>query len=258
MKLYIIKIGGKVLDDPGMLRTLLDDFSRISGAKIMVHGGGKKADEISAKMGLVPQMIEGRRLTDAATLEVVTMVYAGLLNKQVVAQLQGFGCKAIGLSGADGNVLQAQKRPVKDIDYGFAGDLFYSSVNTELLEMLLKNGLSPILCPITHDKKGQLLNTNADTIASIVATSLAGLFEVHLIYCFEHGGVLEDPENAATVIPQITQKEYRQLKESGIVKNGMIPKLDNAFQAIAQGVASVRITRADALLNNKGTLLINS
>ena len=255
MHLHIVKMGGKVLDNPDLLEPMLLAFSELEGNKILVHGGGKKASELLPKLGISPIMVEGRRVTDSATLEVVTMVYAGLLNKQLVASLQALNCNAIGLSGADGNLIEAKKRPVKDIDYGFAGDLVTNSINITFLDLLLLKGYCPVICPITHDKKSQLLNTNADTIASVTATAMSVNYEVTLTYCFEFAGVMEDPEKPESVIPFIDQNKYQFLKNRGIIKDGMIPKMDNAFSALQDGVSEVRITKADSLGTGKGTLI---
>lgn len=250
----ILKIGGNIINDPVQIEAALDYFASFSEPGILVHGGGRKASEVLSNMGIQPKMIEGRRITDEATLEVVTMVYAGLINKNIVAQLQQRSCSAIGLSGADGNVIKATKRPVKTIDYGFAGDV--ESVNDNLLIQLLTAGLSPVLCPITHDKKGQLLNTNADTIANEIAKALAAAGQsVSLRYCFELPGVLEDIQRQDSVIKQITPEKYAQLKAAGIVADGMIPKLDNAFAALAAGVKEVVIGNLDSLQNGRATVL---
>ena len=238
-KLSIIKIGGNVVNSPTQLDQFLKDFAVYEGFKILVHGGGKIASEVSASMGLEPKMSGGRRITDEQTLDVVTMVYAGLLNKKIVAKLQGFNCNAIGLSGADGNSIRAHKRVVKDLDYGFAGDV--DAVNSGMIESLLRSGLSPIFCAITHDKKGQLLNTNADTIASELAKGLSDEFDVELLYCFEKDGVLEDVENEASVVEIIDARKYERMKKSGQIAEGMLPKLKNCFEALEIGVSRVVI-----------------
>ena len=238
-KLTILKIGGKLLDDDTRLNEALADFSKIENAKILVHGGGKKSSELSRQLGIEPKMVEGRRITDAATLEVVTMVYAGLLNKTVVSRLQALSCDAIGLSGADGNVILAKKRPVKTIDYGFTGDV--EQVNKPLIVNFLNQNLTPVFCAITHDRLGQLLNTNADTIATTLAVTLAQDFEVTLKFCFEKNGVLLDPANENSVIETLSPENYARYKSHGIISEGMIPKLDNAFAAIGAGVAEVII-----------------
>jgi acetylglutamate kinase len=251
----ILKIGGNIINDPIRLEAALDYFASLSYPGILVHGGGRKASEVLSEMGIQPKMIQGRRLTDAATLEVVTMVYAGLINKNIVAELQRRSNNAIGLSGADGNVIKANKRPVNTIDYGFAGDV--EVVNGKLLVQLLAAGLSPILCPITHDGQGQLLNTNADTIANEAAKAVAATGKnVRLCYCFELPGVLEDIKRPESIIRQITPAKYARLKAAGIVADGMIPKLDNAFAALEAGVEEVLIGNLDSLRSGKATVLL--
>ena len=242
--LAFIKIGGNVIDEPEALKAFLKTYAGIPGRKILVHGGGKTASAIGKKLGIEPRMAEGRRITDSETLAVVTMVYAGLINKTIVAGLQAEGLNAIGLCGADANIIPAKKRPVGDIDYGFAGDIEPENTGVGSLSALLENGMSPVIAPITHDGRGQLLNTNADTIAATVAEALSGRYEVTLFYCFEKKGVLSDPENDDSVIRSINPLGYSELKEKGIVSKGMIPKLDNAFGAIAGGVKQVYICRA--------------
>ena len=239
-KLTIIKIGGKVIDDETALNQFLHDFSTIDGPKILVHGGGKIASGFGERLGIKPQLVEGRRITDEDTLELVTMVYGGLVNKKIVAQLQANGENAIGLTGADANVLSAKKRSVKTIDYGFAGDITKADVDIDRLSQFLEGRLTPVFCALTHDGKGSLLNTNADTIASILASALATHFEVNLVYCFEQKGVLSDFENQV-VIDRIDLNVYQQLKSEGIINEGMIPKLDNAFDALKSGVDHVAI-----------------
>ncbi len=238
-KLTILKIGGKLLDDEVRLNEALADFSKIEGAKILVHGGGKKSSELSRQLGIEPKMVEGRRITDAAAMEVVTMVYAGLLNKTVVARLQSLGCDAIGLSGVDGNAILAKKRPVKTIDYGFAGDV--EMTNKKLIINFLNQNLTPVFCAITHDGQGQLLNTNADTIATTLAVALAQDFDVTLKFCFEKNGVLLDPADENSVIEKLLPADFARYKSQGIISEGMIPKLDNAFAAVAAGVAEIVI-----------------
>ncbi|MCC3160028.1 acetylglutamate kinase [Hymenobacter sp. 15J16-1T3B] len=242
--LKVFKIGGGVLDDEAQLRAFVREFSQVLGRTILVHGGGKGASQMLQALGIEPQMVQGRRITDAATLDVVTMFYAGKTNKQLVALLQAAGTNALGLSGADGNVIRAVKRPVKDIDYGFVGDLPADSVDAGLLGTLLEAGLTPVLCAITHDGQGQLLNTNADTIASTVARALAPAYEVELHFCFEKNGVLTDINDEQSVIPKIEPAQYERLKTEGVIAAGMIPKLDNAFAALAAGVEKVVIEHA--------------
>jgi len=251
----IYKIGGGIIDDATELREFLELLAQVPGPKILVHGGGKGASTMMRELGLTPQLINGRRVTDAATLDIVTMFYAGKTNKQVVAELQSLGINALGLSGADGNVIQGIKRPVKDIDYGFVGDLLPASVNAGLLQQLLMAGLTPVLCPIIHDGQGQLLNTNADTIASAVAVALASLFTVKLHYCFEKNGVLRDVADEQSVIPEINSATYAELKQQGIISDGMLPKLENAFAALRQGVSQVLIGHARNIGNSLHTVL---
>lgn len=253
-KLSIIKIGGNILDHAESLSRFLKHFAKVDGLKILVHGGGKLATQLAERMGIEAKMVAGRRITDDEMLRIVTMVYAGLANKNIVAALQSFNCDAIGLSGADANMIQAVKRPVKEIDYGFAGDIMPHSVNTERLSSFLNMGLTPVFSAITHDAAGQLLNTNADTIASALATALSPIYETDLVYCFERKGVLQDVTDQTSVIAHINHVNYTQLKENGIIADGMIPKLDNAFDAINKGVKRVLIKHADdILLEDSGT-----
>ena len=237
--LTIIKVGGKVVEEPESLKSLLKDFSRIAGHKILVHGGGKTATHLAEQLGIESKMVEGRRITDAETLKVVTMVYAGLVNKTVVAGLQSLGTNAIGLTGADLDIIRAEKRPVGDIDYGFVGDV--QKVNSTLLGTLINSGIIPVFCAITHDGKGQLLNTNADTIASELAIALSEIFDVTLNYCFEKPGVLFDAEDDNSVITSINQELYATLKADGAIHSGMIPKLDNCFNSLQKGVQKIKI-----------------
>jgi acetylglutamate kinase len=245
--LHIIKIGGNVINDEASLSEFLKDFAQLSDKKILVHGGGKKASELLKSIGIEPKMVGGRRITDQATLEVVTMVYAGLINKNIVAQLQQNNCNAIGLSGADGNSIKAHKRLVKDIDYGFAGDV--DVVENKTFKALLDNKLTPVLCAITHDKKGQLLNTNADTITSEVATALSNDYEVTITYCFEKKGVLTDINNDDSVIEKIDTQKYESLKNDGIISDGMLPKLENCFYALNKGVSKIIIGHPTVIAN---------
>jgi acetylglutamate kinase len=237
--LSIIKIGGNIIDNPIELAQFLSDFSKIEGNKILVHGGGKSATKMAESIGLVPQMIDGRRITDAAMLDVVVMIYAGQINKNIVAQLQAHNTNAMGFSGADGNLIQSTKRNHPSIDYGFVGDV--EEVNTPLLETLISNGITPVFCAITHDKNGQLLNTNADTIASEIAIALSEVFEVTLNYCFEKPGVLFDADNDSSVIEKINQELYSKLTAEKAIHSGMIPKLDNCFNSLTKGVQTIRI-----------------
>ena len=259
-KLSVIKIGGNVIDNSEKLHQFLLDFKALPGDKILIHGGGKIATELGVSLGVEAKMVEGRRITDIETLRIVTMVYAGLINKNMVAQLQAKGCNAIGLTGADGNIIKAVKRPVKDIDYGYVGDLDADSVAAGTLDSLLKAGLVPVLCAITHDGDSQLLNTNADTIASAVAVAMSGLYDTTLIYCFEKRGVMRNIDDDNSLVPEIPMGQFETLKQEGVVSGGMIPKLHNAFEAIKSGVTAVYIGKADELPqingNNFGTRLI--
>lgn len=259
--LNIIKIGGNVIDDDIQLDIFLEKFAAVPGKKILVHGGGKIATRLASQLGIEAKMVEGRRITDEAMLDVVTMVYAGLTNKKIVATLQKYQCDALGLSGADGNVIKAVKRPVKEIDYGYAGDILADSVDNLAIKKFLDAGFTPIFSAITHNGNGQLLNTNADTIASALATSLADHYETSLIYCFEKNGVLLDVNNDDSVIETITALDFDRYKERGIISDGMIPKLQNAFDAINKGVHSVYIGNASNLhlfqQSKFGTCLVN-
>ena len=284
----VVKIGGNVVDNPELLREFVRDFAAMPGMKILVHGGGVMASQMQKEMGLTPVMIEGRRVTDEAALKVVTMVYAGWCSKNITALLQAEGCNAIGLSGADGNAVKARKRPPvhieslgKEIDYGYVGDVTGESVNAGFIYTLLERGIVPVFNAINHDGAGNLLNTNADTIASSVATAMANYryrsprevccrceecthcsddgrltHETELIYCFEKDGVLYDKDDDSSVISEITRGRFEELKKEGIVADGMIPKLTNSFKAIDNGVARVVIKHARNLLNDKGTVLI--
>jgi acetylglutamate kinase len=243
--LYVIKIGGNIIDDEAKLSSFLQAFASIEGKKILVHGGGKLATKLAGQLGVEQQLIDGRRITDAETLKIVTMVYAGYINKNIVAQLQAKGCNAIGLSGADGNMVQAHKRVHPTIDYGFVGDV--DSVNTNLLGTLLEQEIAVIAAPITADSKGQLLNTNADTIAQEIAQAMSSLYHVQLIYSFEKNGVLLDVNNENSVIPLITPVSYMELKSKELIFAGMLPKLDNAFSAMEKGVSKVVIGNAEYL-----------
>nr|WP_294945907.1 acetylglutamate kinase [uncultured Mucilaginibacter sp.] len=251
--LHIIKIGGNVIDNSENLHRFLKDFTALEGAKILVHGGGKVATQVSESMGIEAQLVDGRRITDIDTLRIVTMVYAGLINKNIVAQLQRYGTNAIGLTGADGDFIRAKKRPVKTIDYGFVGDLFDGSINPDNISKLLDSGFSPVFCALTHDGEGQMLNTNADTIASALAVALSAKYETTLVYCFEKKGVLQDINDEDSLIRDIDPERYEQLKIDKIIHSGMLPKLDNAFTAISCGVKAVIIGHSDDLgqLKNK-------
>lgn len=252
-QLTIVKVGGKIIEEPDSLNVLLKDFSRIAGYKMLVHGGGRLATELSEKLGVKSKMADGRRITDEETLKIVTMVYAGWVNKNIVARLQASGIDAVGLTGADMNLIAALKRPVKDIDYGFVGDI--KSVNSKVLSDFLSRGFVPVLAPLTHDGDGNLLNTNADSIAAETAAALAYDFNVRLIYCFEKNGVLRNANDEKSVIPTLDSQLYQQYKNEGIIKDGMIPKLDSAFRARAAGVPEIVITSAAGLNTGGGTYI---
>jgi len=247
LPLHIIKIGGNVIDNSENLHHFLKDFTALDGYKILVHGGGKVATQLSETLGIEAKLVDGRRITDIETLRVVTMVYGGLINKNIVAQLQRFGNNAIGLTGADGNFIRTRKRPVKTIDYGFVGDIDAKSIDPENISKLLKAEFTPVFCAITHDGEGQLLNTNADTIASALAVALADLYETTLIYCFEKKGVLQNIDDEDSIIRELDPVRYEELKKKQIIHSGMLPKLDNAFTAIACGVKAVVIGKSDEL-----------
>jgi len=257
-KLFVVKIGGNIIDDEAKLSSFLQSFALLEGKKILVHGGGKLATRIAEAMGIQQQMVDGRRITDAETLKIVTMVYAGFINKNIVVQLQSFNCNATGLSGADGNIIKAHKRSAA-IDYGYVGDI--DEVNAELLHTLLQINDALVLAPITHDGNGQLLNTNADTIAQEVAKAMSKLYDLDLIYSFEKAGVLLDVNDDASVVPLINPVKYEQLKAQGKIFAGMLPKLDNAFAAVFSGVHKVIIGKAEELhelvQGKKGTTIIN-
>jgi acetylglutamate kinase len=257
--LYVIKIGGNIIDDNDKLKSFLQSFASVKSNKILVHGGGKLATKLADTLGIQQQLIDGRRITDAETLKVVTMVYAGYVNKNIVAQLQSHGCNAIGLTGADANIIRAHKRIHPTIDYGFVGDI--DTLNAERLMQFIGSGLTPIIAPITNDNNGQLLNTNADTIAQEMAKAMSGYYNVQLIYLFEKNGVLLDANDETTVIPSINHSYYTTLKKEKKIFAGMIPKIDNAFAALNSGVKKVIIGKAEELtsLINKssGTKITN-
>ena len=250
-KLFIIKIGGNVLDNPEALRKFLTDFASIKEPKILIHGGGKIATKIGEQLGIESNYINGRRITDAETLDLVTIVYGGLVNKQIVATLQKLNCNAFGVTGADGNMIRATKRPVKDIDYGFVGEITPESVNSTLLYFLLKQNTVPVFAPLTH-ADGVMLNTNADTIASVLAVALGKHFDVRLIFCFEKKGVLRDVNNADSVIRHLPKNLYEDLLGRKAFADGILPKLENAYAAIAAGVKEVLIGEASDLTKNIG------
>jgi acetylglutamate kinase len=250
-KLFIIKIGGNVLDNPEALKKFLADFASIKEPKILIHGGGKIATKLGDQLGIESNYINGRRITDAATLDLVTMVYGGLVNKQIVATLQKLGCNAFGLTGADGNMVKAVKRPVKDIDYGFVGDIKPDSVNSPLLYFMLKQNTVPVFAPLTH-ADGVMLNTNADTIASVLAVAMGKHFDVRLIFCFEKKGVLRDVNNTDSVIRHLPKPLYQDLLTKNVFADGILPKLENAYAAIQAGVKEVLIGEANDLAKNIG------
>ncbi len=254
-KLLIAKIGGNIVGNPEVLNDFLVDFSKYTGPKILVHGGGKSATQLADKLGVKTEMIDGRRITSAASLDVVVMTYAGLLNKTIVAGLQKQECNALGLTGADANVIVAQKRSVKFVDYGFVGDVV--KVNGDTIHSFLENKITPVFCALTHNKNGQLLNTNADTIASQIAVAMSAFYEVSLYYCFELKGVLKDIQDKDSVIEHINLDSYKELRDQEIIADGMLPKLQNCFDALQKNVASVHIANADYIKdrNTKHTTL---
>ncbi|WP_338356433.1 acetylglutamate kinase [Yeosuana marina] len=238
-KLSIVKIGGNIIEDESALNDFLNLFSNLKGQKILIHGGGKRATHIASKLGIESKMVNGRRITDAETLEVITMVYGGLVNKNIVAKLQALKIDAIGLTGADANAITSNKRPVKEVDFGFVGDV--KNVAHQSINKLLEADFTPVFCAITHDGNGQLLNTNADTIASQVAVGMSNLYETSLYYCFELNGVLKDINDKNSVIKHIDSKLYKQLLEDGIIADGMLPKLENCFDALKHGVNTINM-----------------
>lgn len=253
-RITIIKVGGKVVEDAQSLNSLLDQFSKISGNKILVHGGGTTATEIAAKLGIETKMVEGRRITDAAMLDIVTMVYGGLVNKKIVAGLQARNCNALGLTGADLSLIRAKKRTIADIDYGLVGDV--EDVNSRELRLLLNENVIPVIAPLTHDGNGQLLNTNADTIASEIACELSRYFSVYLFFCFEKKGVMLDQNNETSMIYELDYALFQEYKAEGIINSGMIPKLENGFNAKKKGVKEVLITNAENIATGRGTRLV--
>ena len=255
-KLTVIKVGGKIVEEEATLNQLLADFSAIEGYKVLVHGGGRSATKLAAQLGIESKMVNGRRITDAETLKVVTMVYGGLVNKNIVAGLQAKGVNAMGFTGADMNVIRSVKRPVKEVDYGFVGDV--EKVNAELLGSLIRQGVVPVMAPLTHDGQGSMLNTNADTIAGETAKALAELFDVTLVFCFEKKGVLSDENDDDSVIPVITPELFKEYVDKGVIQGGMIPKLENSFSAIDAGVSQVVITLASAIHQDGGTIIKKS
>ncbi len=252
-KLTIVKVGGKIVEEEDSLQQLLSDFSAIPGKKVLIHGGGRSATKMAAQLGIESKMVNGRRITDAEMLNVVTMVYGGLVNKTIVSRLQAEGVNALGLTGADMDIIRSHKRPVKDIDYGFVGDV--ETVNGELLADLIQKGIVPVIAPLTHDGKGHILNTNADTMAGETAKGLAQYFDVTLLFCFEKKGVLKDPDDDDSVIPYINEETFKQLVNEGVIQGGMIPKLENSFDAIHAGVSKVIITLSTAIDGKSGTII---
>ncbi len=253
--LTILKIGGNIIDVPYLLEKFISDFVKVEGPKILIHGGGALATQMSRQMGIEAKMIDGRRVTDLQTLKIVTMVYAGLINKEIVAGFQKDGCNAIGLSGADANLIPATRRSPIPVDFGYVGDVNPHQINDRFLFSLLSMGITPVICAITHDKNGSLLNTNADTIASSIAVAMSKHYTTKLIYCFEKNGVLSNPDDDDSVISLITKDYYLKLKEDGVITKGMIPKLDNAFKALDNGVSQVEIKHASNLNTQLGTIL---
>jgi acetylglutamate kinase len=253
-KLTIVKVGGAVVEDEEQLAQLLKDFCAIEGRKVLVHGGGRRATKMAAALGIGTKMVEGRRITDAQMLEVVTMVYGGLVNKHVVASLQALGTDAIGLTGTDGNIIRSEKRPLKNgIDYGFVGDV--KAVDGEKISHFIEEKLIPVIAPLTHDGKGNILNTNADTMASETAKALAKLYDVTLIFSFEKKGVLSNPDDDESVIPVITRSDFERYKADGTISGGMLPKIENALAAVEAGVGQVIITLATAIDGQHGTII---
>ncbi len=246
--LKVIKIGGNIIDNEKALSDFLFEFSKLNGPKVLVHGGGKLATKLANQMGVEVKIDKGRRITDAETLDIATMVYSGKINKNIVAQLQSSNCNAIGFTGADGNTILSVKRPVKDVDFGFVGDI--EKVNTKVLRILVNNGVTPVFCALTHDKKGQLFNTNADTIASELAIGFVIDFNVELYYCFEKNGVLQDVNDDSSVIENINTELYHDLIEEGVIADGMLPKLNNCFHAINNQVNKVCIGKSEMLFNS--------
>ncbi|WP_121965668.1 acetylglutamate kinase [Myroides sp. N17-2] len=247
--LTVIKIGGNIVDNESALSDFLDTYAKIEGPKVLVHGGGKLATRMATQLGIETQMVNGRRITDDAMLPIAVMVYAGLINKQITAQLQARGCDAMGISGADAKLIQSHKRPIEPINYGYVGDFEASDVNVVRLKQLIEIGINPVFSAITTDKEGQLLNTNADTIASNLAVALATEYKVALVYCFERKGVLQDMNNEDSVITTINQENFTQLKQQGVIADGMLPKITNALAAVNQGVNRVCIKKAEDLLD---------
>ena len=257
-RITVVKIGGNVIDNPAAMKRFLKEFAALEGPKILVHGGGKLATRLAERLELKVQMVDGRRITDKGTLDVVTMVYAGLINKQAVAGLQAAGCNALGLSGADGDAVTSVRRAAGAVDYGYVGDIAEGGVNVELLRTLLDAGLTPVFSAIMHDGKGTLLNCNADSVASAIALGAAEIAPTDLVFCFEKAGVLRDPDDDTSLIREITAATYPPLKADGVVSKGMIPKIENALKAVEKGVRSVTIRSSENLSNGIGTVIRNS
>ena len=253
-RLHIFKIGGNIVDNESRLHSFLKDFSSLNDSKILIHGGGKEASAVSNQLGIPVKLNNGRRITDAITLDIITMVYAGKINKRIVSKLQALSCDSIGICGADGNAYMASKRTVEEIDFGFVGDITH--INKSFFKKLLKNNIIPVCCSVSHDGNGQLLNTNADTIASDIASALSENFEVNLTYCFEKKGVLENIGDLNSVIPIINTEKYEELKNKGLIQAGMLPKLHNCYQALLKGVKEIRIGSFNILSDNKHTKIV--
>lgn len=254
-EMAIVKIGGNIVDNPEALETFLADFHRLEGRKLLVHGGGVMASKMARQLGIETKMVDGRRITDAETLKLVTMVYAGWINKSIVASLQKLGCQALGLSGADANTIPAKRRSPEPIDFGFVGDPDATDINTDFLSLLIENKITPVFCAITHDGNGSLLNTNADTVAYSLASALCQNYRTTLYYCFEKEGVLKNVDDPQSRIASMNKAEYESYKNGEIIAGGMIPKLDNAFKALENGVSEVIILHAKNLLKKQGTRL---
>ena len=253
-RLHIFKIGGNIVDNESRLNSFLKDFSSLNESKILIHGGGKEASAVSNQLGIPVKLNNGRRITDAATLDIITMVYAGKINKRIVSKLQALSCDSIGICGADGNAYMSSKRTVEELDFGFVGDITH--INKSFFKKLLKNNIIPVCCAVSHDGNGQLLNTNADTIASEIASALSENFEVDLTYCFEKKGVLENIGDLNSVIPIINTEKYEELKYKGLIQEGMLPKLHNCYQALSKGVKEIRIGSFNILSDNKHTKIV--
>ena len=253
-KLTLIKVGGAIVEDEAQLNSLLQHFTAIEGRKVLVHGGGRRATQVAAQLGIESKMVNGRRITDAEMLQVVTMVYGGLVNKNLVAKLQAQGVNALGLTGADMDVLRSHRRPIKNgVDYGFVGDV--DKADGARLQQFIEQGITPIMAPLTHDGEGNILNTNADTIAAETAKALAPYYDVTLIFCFEKAGVLADANDDSSVIPTINHEDFSRYVADGTISGGMIPKIENALAAVDAGVERVIITLANAIDGKHGTVI---